>query len=210
MGRGTLAPLACRLMEGAWLHRMRWRRRGAWLWPAFVAVTVLDGVVGHLLPPAGESETFVAALLLGLVLNVIAVALLSRPFGALARRIDGGLPRVVARDYGGTAAVLLMAAVLFGAGLAHRSTVQNDQQALQDAVTRAQAWIGVRAPAQFQSNLRDTNTYAIQPGSIYRTCVPNQAGTETYCVIVKLWFPFPGGVSFAGYEPNSVLSEGTN
>jgi hypothetical protein len=197
-------------MEGAWLQRVRWRRRGAWLWPAFVALTVLDGVVGHLLPPAGETETLAAAVLLGLVLNVIAVLLLSRPFGALARRIDGALPRVVARNYGGTAAVILVAGVLLAAGLMHQPTIQGDQRALRDAVTRAQAWIGFRAPAEFRRNLQSTNTYAIEPGSIYRTCVPNEADTRTYCVIVKLAFPFPGGVSFAGYEPNSILADGTN
>jgi hypothetical protein len=89
-------------MDGAWLHRMRWRRRGAWLWPMFVALTVADAVIGHLLPPAGDSQTLVGAGLLALVLNLIAVILLSRPFGGLLRRFRRDLPSIVARDYAGT------------------------------------------------------------------------------------------------------------
>ena len=60
-------------MGGGWLARVRWRRRGAWLWPAFIAATLADGLVGHLLPPAGESQTVASALLIGLFLNLIGV-----------------------------------------------------------------------------------------------------------------------------------------
>ena len=80
--------------------RMRWRRAGAWLWPSFVALTLLDGAIGRLLPPAGSTETFVAGALLGLVINVIAVILFSRPLGMLVRRVRPDMPTVVARDYG--------------------------------------------------------------------------------------------------------------
>src|SRR3954447_20991982 len=45
----TLAPVTPE--ERFWPARMRWRLRGAWLWPAFVAFTVADGVLLHLLPP---------------------------------------------------------------------------------------------------------------------------------------------------------------
>ena len=44
-------------MDAAWLARMRWRRRGAWLWPTFAAALVADALIGHALPPAGESQT---------------------------------------------------------------------------------------------------------------------------------------------------------
>jgi hypothetical protein len=197
-------------MDGAWLHRMRWRRRGAWLWPAFVAMTVFDAVIGHLLPPAGETETIAAAAALALVLNVIALLLLSRPLGALARRARGGLPTVVARDYGGATAVILVGCVVLAVGLVHRPTVLRDQRAMQDAVARAQAWIGFRAPAQFRRNVQFTDTYAIQDGSIYRTCVPNGTGSQTFCVVVKLALPFAQSVSFSGYEPNWLFAQGAN
>ncbi len=196
-------------MDGAWLHRMRWRRRGAWLWPAFAALTIVDAVIGHLLPPAGDSQTLVAAGLLALVLNLIAVILLSRPFGALLRRVRRDLPSIVARDYAGTSVVTVIAAGLLIAGLAHRPSLVARRNTMQDAIARAQAYIGDRAPAEFRRNLQYVDTFAIQPGSIYRTCVPSDKRQRTYCVIVKTNLPFSRSVSFAGYEPNSVMERGT-
>jgi hypothetical protein len=195
-------------MEAAWLHRMRWRQRGAWLWPTFIAATALDGVIGHALPPAGETETVPAALLAGLVLNLIAVVLLSRPLGALLRRVRPDLPVLVARNYAGTGAVLLVTAVVLAAGLSHRPTLVAQQRVLNDALARAEAFIGVHAPAEFRRNLTHMDTFTIEPGSIYRSCVSSPDGTRTYCVIVKDRLPLAQSVSFDGYEPNSVFAEG--
>ena len=97
-------------MDGAWLSRFRWRRRGAWLWPAFVALTVVDAAIGHLLPPVGEKQSIAAAALGGLVLNLIGVILLSRPLGMLLRRRRPDIPMPVARDYGGTVVVVCVSA----------------------------------------------------------------------------------------------------
>jgi hypothetical protein len=196
-------------MDGAWLARIRWRRRGAWLWPAFAAMTIVDAIVGHVLPPTGETQTMVAAALLGFVLNLLAVLFLSRPLGALLRRARGDLPRVVARDHAGTWAVVCVGLALLAAGIAHRPSVLHDRRVMQDAVARAQAWIGFRAPAEFRRNVRLTSTYAIEPGSVYRTCVPSADRSRTYCVIVKTYLPFARSVSFAGYEPNSIFAQGT-
>ncbi len=188
--------------------RMRWRRSGAWMWPAFVVLTLMDGVVGHLLPPAGATETLVAATLLGLVLNVIAVVLLSRPLGIVLRRLRRDIPGVVARDYGGTVVVFAVAAILLTAGLVHRPVIHARQRAIEDAIVRAQAWIGDRAPDQFRRNLQDVSLLAIEPGTIYRACVPSVDGGRSYCVIVNRGLPFPNSVKFSGYEPNSVLDAG--
>jgi hypothetical protein len=190
------------------LARVRWRRRGAWLWPAFIAATVADGLIGHLLPPAGESQRLVSALLIGLVLNLIAVILLSHPIGALMRRARGDLPMVVARDYGGTIVLFAVAGALLLAGLFHRASVMADQRAFRDATVRAQAFIGDRAPAEFRANTGAASTFAIQEGSIYRVCVPSTDRRHTYCVIVNTRLPFARSVSFGGYEPNSTFAEG--
>jgi hypothetical protein len=188
--------------------RMRWRRTGAWLWPSFVALVLLDGAVGHLLPPAGTTETFVAAALLGLVLNVIAVILLSRPLGMLIRRFRPDMPGVVARDYGGTVVVVAVTIALASVGLAHRPAIQARQRQLNDAIARAQAWIGDRAPDEFRRDLQYVSMFAIVPGAIYRACVPSPDGKRSYCVIVNRNLPFQRSVTFSGYEPNSVLAAG--
>jgi hypothetical protein len=196
-------------MDGASLHRLRWRLRGAWLWPAFVALTIADAVVGHMLPPAGDGQSVVSAALVALVLNLIAVILLSRPLGAVLRRSRGDLPGIVARDYAGTTVIVVIALALLTAGLLHRSTLQAQRSTMDDAIKRAQAYIGDRAPAQFRRNLQFVDTFVIQQGSIYRTCVPSDDRKRTYCVIVNDKLPFARSVSFGGYEPNEIMSAGT-
>jgi hypothetical protein len=197
-------------MQSAWLARLRWRSRGAWLWPTFIVVTILDAVIVHSLPIAGDSQTLFGGIVFALVFNVIAVLLLSRPFGALLRRRRRDMPVGVACNYGGTAAVALLTAAMLGGGLLHHSTLVADQRALRDAIVRAVAYIGDRAPASFRQMATHPDTYTIQAGVLYRTCVPNRSGTRTYCVIVKSNLPLAQSVVFAGYEPNSVFAAGTN
>jgi hypothetical protein len=148
-----------------------------------------------------------AAALLACALNLIGVVLLSRPLAVLVRRIRPDLPVVVAPDYAGTGVVVAVATALLVAGIAHRPTVLAHRQAMRDAIARAQAWIGDRAPAPFRRNVAHVNAYAIEPGSIYRSCVVS-GGSRSYCVIVNTHMPFARSVSFAGYEPNSVFARG--
>ena len=187
---------------------MRWRRRGAWLAPALILATVADALIGHLLPPTGETQTLFAAALLGAFFNLLAILLLRVPFSALLRRRRPDLPRVVSRDYAGTIAITLVSAVLLLVGLLHRPTIVANRNAMNDAVSRAQAFIGARAPAEFRRNVGIVSTYAIEPGRIYRTCVPSISSVRTYCVVVKTQMPFAQSVTFAGYESNADFARG--
>jgi hypothetical protein len=195
-------------MDGIWLNRMRWRRRGAWMWPTFVALTIADAFVMHALPFDGDSEAFVPALLFAGFWNFIAVVVVAHPVAALVRRVRRDLPRFVARDYAGSWLVLAIAAILTAAGLVNHATVSSDRAAMRDAEVRAIAWIGFRAPPAFRAGLQRSSTFTIQPGSLYRTCVPNAGGRRTYCVIVNDRQPVSHSVHFAGYEPNSVFAVG--
>jgi len=194
----------------AWLARMRWRRRGAWLWPTFAAATVLDALLLDVLPMTGNAENVFGGFVVSLVLNVLAVILVSRPGGALLRRPRPDLPAAVARDYAGTYGVLAVTGVLLAAGLVHHNTLASQQRTLEEAIARAEAFIGDRAPAPFRANASRSDTFTIQAGTVYRTCVPNRPATRTYCVIVRPRMPFAQSVTFDGYEPNSMFSEGVN
>jgi len=196
-------------MVAAW-SRLRWRRRGAWLWPTFIAATVPDAVIGSALPPSGEGGALVGAGVIGLAANLIAVVAVSWPAAAILRRRRRDLPVIVARDYAGTAVVALVTAAILALGLAHHSSVLHDRRALQDAIVRAQAFIGDRAPSEFRRNLEWISTFAIQSGSLYRACVPSLDGSRTYCVIVDTTQPFARSVRFGGYESNSSFSTGVN
>jgi hypothetical protein len=201
------APLS---QTRARLVRLRWRRAGAWLWPSFIAFTIADAVIGHALPPAGLTESLMAAALLGLVLNLLGVLLLSRPLGWVIRRVRADLPKIVARDYGGTIVVLALTATLVLAGAIHQSAIRASDRATQDAIARAQAWIGARAPDEFRRNLQVVSVFAIQAGTIYRACVPNAQNTRSFCVIVNRSLPLDQSVRFSGYEPNATLASGTD
>jgi hypothetical protein len=192
------------------LVRLRWRRAGAWLWPSFIAFTIVDAVIGHALPPAGLTESLFAAGLLALVLNLLGVLFLSRPLGWCLRRVRRDVPGVVARDYGGTVVVLAVTATLILAGVIHRPGIEASQRDMQDAIVRAQAWIGDRAPDEFRRNLQAVSLLAIQPGTIYRACVTNVEDTRSYCVIVNRSLPLDQSVKFSGYEPNATLASGTD
>ena len=196
-------------MDVGWLQRFRWRRRGAWLWPTFIMLTGVDAAVGHARPPTGDTESLAAAALAGLFLNLLAVLLLSRPAGMLIRRARPDLPSVVARDYGGTLMVIAVTAVLLTLGLLHHAAVVANANAMRDATVRAEAWIGDRAPPEFRRNAALPDTYAIQPGSIYRTCVPSDDRSRSYCVIVKTHLPFARSVTYDGSTPNAVFGQGT-
>jgi hypothetical protein len=189
-------------MEGARWARWRWRMRGAWLWPSFVVLTVADALVGHSLPPAASSESVFAAGLIAWFAMLIAIVLLSAPLGLAIRRLRRDMPRVVARNYGGTLAILLVSAGLLAAGLVHHRTIESDRAARSRALVAARAYIEAHAGAPYASDLRDANTRAIEPGSIYRTCVLGFGVRRYYCVVVNT---ARETVRFDGHEPNSVM-----
>lgn len=179
------------------------------MWPAFVVAVVIDGIIGHALPPSGDAQSVTAAVLLGSFLSLGAVVLLSVPIGYLVRRARPDLPRIVARDYGGTLAIAGVTLVLLLIGLGHRPSVLAEHRAMRDAIVRAQAFIGDRAPDEYRRNLAMVDTVVIQPRAIYRVCVNSAVRPRTYCVVVRRFMPLASSVSFAGYEPNTSFAAGT-
>src|SRR5436190_6262432 len=93
-----LAPYPAAL-ERVWTSRLRWRFRGAAQWPLFGALVVVDAVVLHVLPLAGDAGPGAAgALLLAFFFNLVAVAVAGPIGGLLLRRRRPDLPAVVASD----------------------------------------------------------------------------------------------------------------
>lgn len=180
------------------------------MWPAFVVLTVLDAVIGAALPPAGDGWDGIGAALFAAVVNLVAIVLLSVPLRLALRRRRPDLPKVVAADYAGTTTMLALTALLLVLGALHHGRLLQDRATMSDAIRRAQAYIGDRAPDRFRRDLQYVSTFTIQAGSIYRMCVPSVDRTQTYCVIVRDRLPFARSVSFAGYEPNALFGEGVN
>ncbi|HWI73270.1 MAG TPA: hypothetical protein VNT55_15040, partial [Baekduia sp.] len=64
--------------EALWARRLRWRMRGATLWPAFAVAVVADGVLLNELPISGDGGPglFAAVILAGFA-NLIVIAVLA-------------------------------------------------------------------------------------------------------------------------------------
>jgi hypothetical protein len=203
----------CSTMYAAPLVRLRWRLRGAWLWPLFVVLTLADGVIHQQLPITGDTPgSFVGGVLAGAVLNLIAIVVLAGPLGRVVRWVRPDMPRVVANNYAGAFTTIAITAVLVAAGLVHRPVITNELNALDDATARAEAYIGAHASARFQQHLDRLSTYEVQPPEIYRTCAEADSAADPrfYCVTVNRGHPFGKGVYYAGSESNTQLAEGTS
>ena len=81
--------------EALWANRLRWRMRGATLWPAFVVAVAVDALLLELLPIEGDDGPglFAAAILAGF-LNLFVVAVAAPLAGLALRRRRGGTPAV--------------------------------------------------------------------------------------------------------------------
>ena len=192
-------------MERVWASRLRWRLRGAWLGPLLVVLTLLDALLLHWRPLAGDGRTDpVAALLLASFLNLVAVAALAPLLAVALRRVRRDEPLVVAHDRAGVALVLLVTAGLLAGGLLHHGTVVRDARALADAHARAIGWIGTYAPAAFRRHVAMAETVAVVPGRLFRTCAPDPASGRAWCVVVRAH----GGIRRDGGTPNALFQAG--
>ena len=169
-------------VERVWHRRLRWRLRGAWQWPAFVVLTVVDGVLLAVLPFTGDGSTFVAGVLIAGFMNLFAVAALAPLAGRALRRRRPDLPRLIARDYAGTAALIAVTALLFAGGLAHRPTVQGARDDERAAVSGVHDYVLSQAPA-YRDGLAAIDARLLEP-DLYRACVPGRDG-RWLCLFVS-------------------------
>jgi hypothetical protein len=167
--------------ESLWWPRLRWRLRGAWQWPTFVGVTALDTAVIALLPFYGDGTDALGAFLLAVFVNLVAVAVVAPVAGLVVVHARPDLPRIVARDYAGTAVLALASLALVAAGLAHRSTLASDRADVRAALAGVHAYVLSQAPA-YRAGLGYVDTVRIE-NNLYRACVP---GRRTWlCLYVK-------------------------
>jgi len=196
----------------SWLVRMRWRLLGAWMWPSFVVLAAADGVIGHLLPAAGTSGSVLGGIVLGLVLNLLCVVALGPLLGRALRARRRDLPVVIARNYAGTACIVLVTVGFVALGALHHAQIVRDRAALRDAAVRAAAWIGDHAPARFRADAGTLDSYVLLQGSVYRECASasGSGAPHYYCVVVDERRSGPGAVHPAGSESNETLARGTD
>jgi hypothetical protein len=180
-------------VESLWWRRLRWRLRGAWQWPVFIGLTALDTLVIALLPFFGEGPDLLGAFLLAIFVNLLAVAVAAPLAGLLLVRRRPDLPRIVARDYGGTAMLAVAAVALILAGLAHRSALGGERAAERAALAGVHDYVVTQAPA-YRPGLLAVDTVRVEP-NLYRACVPGR--TRWLCLYVNT-SQSPAGVTRDG------------
>lgn len=171
-------------MDAVWLTRLRWRMRGALLWPAFGVLTVLDAVLLERLPVYGTGpHGTVPALLLSASLNLVCVAVLAPLGGRVLRRRRPDLPRAVAADFVGTALLSALALSLLIAGIGHRSAVLDERSAFYAQAAAASAYVEAHAP-QYRAGLARMDSMRLRE-NYFRSCVPGDDPKRWLCVFVN-------------------------
>ncbi len=170
-------------VERVWHRRLRWRLRGAWQWPAFLALTLVDAVLLVLLPPYdGAPEHLFPGVLLAGSANLVALVLLAPPLGRALRRRRPDLPRMVASNYAGAALVAALTAVLVAGGLAHLSAARAEEGREQAVAAAMHAYVIEQAP-QHRESLGAIDIIRIDR-DYYRACVPGDDARHWFCLFV--------------------------
>jgi hypothetical protein len=169
--------------RGAALRRLRWKLRGALLWPGFALITVLDAALMHWLPISGAGTHWVPALLLAGCLNVAAVALLGGLGGLLLRRLRPSLPKVVADDFAGTAVLSVLGLAFLSAGLVHRPELAGDRDAFSAQSFAVRRWVEAHGDAFSRAHVDLADSVRIDD-DLYRTCVPGIDPRRFLCLVV--------------------------
>lgn len=193
-----------------WPARLRWRLRGATMWPAFVVVTLLDGVLLHLLPPIGTGIPVIGGILLATFGNLVLIGA-AAPF--IARRIGARRPgppaspqaaREVLVDRVGTA--LLVAAVLgiVAAGLGNREVVVSETNATDENARAVRDYVLAHGDSELKRNLETANTIRLADG-YFRTCVARDDRRRYFCLYVDTTKEPTRVTPDQSAEPNSVF-----
>jgi hypothetical protein len=165
--------------------RLRWRLRGALLWPAFFALIVLDGLLLTLLPPYGDDGPgdLLGGMLLAGFANLFVVAVLAPLAARVLRRARPGLPKVIAVDHAGTALLASLTVVLLALGLLHRPAVAGEREDEHAVAAALHAYVNASAP-EYARGLAAADRLRVQP-ELYRACVPGSDPKRPLCLFIE-------------------------
>ena len=183
------------------------------MWPTFVGLTVLDGVVLHLLPPVRTGIDLIPGILLATFGNLFLIGA-AAPW--LARRLEARRQAAapppappeaaleVLTDRVGTA---LLAAGLVGvvaAGLGARPVVVSETRNTEENARVVRDRILSSGDDELVRNLETANTIRLGDG-YYRTCVARDDRRRYYCLYVDVKRDPPKVVHDPSVEPNSAF-----
>lgn len=180
--------------ERLWARRLRWRLRGAWQWPAYGVLTLLDALILHELPPVRTGVDFIPGLIVSSFANLFLM-------GAVAPWLAKRLAQRE-RDHGGngvplsvrievlkdrTAPVLLGVATLglVAAGLGMRPVVIVETEYRERQVDVLAEYVAAEAPHEIQRNAQIANTIRLAEG-YFRSCINYDERERVWCVFIDV------------------------
>jgi len=175
--------------ERFWPARLRWRLRGATMWPAFVVLTIADGLVLHLLPPVRTGVDIVPGILIATFANLFLVGAVA-PFLAgrmRARRPGPPAPEQAARevlvDRFGTALLAAGLVGLIAAGLATRPLVVSETESTQANARAVRDYVYSSGNDELIRNVETANTVRLGD-DYFRTCIARDDRRRNVCFFV--------------------------
>jgi hypothetical protein len=188
-------------VERVWHRRLRWRLRGAWQWPAFVALTLADGILLVVLPPYdGAPENVFPGVLLAGFFNLLAVAVVAPALGLLVRRRRPDLPRLIASNYAGSWLLVGTTALLVAAGFLHRGAIDAEQAREQAVASAMHDYVLHEEPA-LRGSLDTIDLIRIDR-DYYRACIPGREAGHSMCLFVSTGQHPPGVTRDTEEVPN--------
>jgi hypothetical protein len=175
-----------------WPARLRWRLRGATMWPAFAAITLLNGILLHELPPIGTGIDLIPALLLATFGNLVLVGVIA-PW--LARRTLARQPAAAGGDVPpqaryellvdriGTGLLAFSVIGVVAAGLAAKPAVVSETKATEENANAIRDYVLRSGDAELVRNLDTANTIRLADG-YFRTCIARDHRGLFHCFFV--------------------------
>lgn len=162
-------------------RRLRWRLRGAWLWPAFGVLTIADALILTLLPPVRTGVDFVPGLIISSFANLFLVGAVA-PWLArrLAAREDQSAPFEVVLDRVGVALLALATAGAVAAGLGNRDVIVSETEDTEAAASAVRLFIERNGSEEVRRNLGTANTIRLGE-DFFRICVALDDRSRASC-----------------------------
>jgi hypothetical protein len=190
-------------VERLWWPRLRWRMRGAWQWPAFAVLTLVDAVLLTRLPFYEDGPgSIVGGALVATFANLLAVAVAGPLAGLQLRRRRPDLPKLIADDYASTSVLVLICVAFLAGGLIHRPAVAAERADVAAVAASTHDYVMAQAP-EYRSGLGAMDALRVEE-DLYRSCVPGPDPQRWLCLFVTTDQRPPGVTADLDRAPNAV------
>ena len=176
--------------ERFWTSRVRWRLRGALMWPAFAVVTLAEAVLLNRLPPIRTGVDLIPGAIIATFANLILVGAVA-PW--LAKRMaarSGGhgavspqTAREVLQDRVGTVLLATGLVGVIASGLATRPLIVGETEERERAAKALFEYVQHSGNAELRRNNDAAETARLADG-YFRTCIPHDDRRRYFCFFV--------------------------